>query len=108
MKLHEMHIINWLMEAQGLETHISSEKLNGQRVHVLSGPNKIVLITKHPHHFDISIKFEERQVKVTMDLNLNIVTLDSGRWSLSDEDVVLKRDFEDRFRQMLPKSLGSH
>lgn len=102
-----MHLIHSLMETQQLESHISSEKLNGQRVHVLSGPNKIVIITKHDHHFDISIRFESRQIKTTLDLNLNVVSLDSGKWSLSDEDVILKKDLELRFTQMLPRALGS-
>lgn len=107
MKLHEMHLINSLLENQGMENHISSEKLNGQRVHVLSGPGKMIIITKHPHHFDISMKFDGRPVRAELDLNLNIVSIDSGRWSLSDEDVINKRNFEARFATILPKGLGS-
>lgn len=106
MKLHEMHLINSLLESEGIENHISSEKLNGQRVHVLSGQGKMVIITKHPHHFEVSMKFEGRPVKVELDLNLNVVQLDTGKWSLSDEDVVNKREFESRFKSILPKGLG--
>jgi hypothetical protein len=107
MKLHEMHLINGLLDSQGMTNHISSEKLNGQRVHVLSGPGKMIIITKHPHHFGISMKFDTRPVKAELDLNLNIVSIDSGRWSLSDEDVLNKKNFEARFAAILPKGLGS-
>ena len=106
MKLQEMYLIDKIMESQQLDRHISSERLNGQRVHVLSSKGRLATITKHPHHFSLSMKVEDRQVYVDLDFNLNITYIDSGRWSLSDEDVINKKEFEAKVAKLLPTGLG--
>lgn len=106
MKLHEMHLINSLMEKHGLSGHISSEKLNGQRVHVITGPGQMIVLTKHAHHFHIFMNYEARPVNVELDLNLNLVSLDTGKWSLSDDDLLIRKAFEEKVKSWLPKGLG--
>ena len=106
MKLHEMHLIHSLMETHELSNHISSEKLNGQRVHVITGPGRMIMLTKHPHYFHISMNYESRPIGVELDLNLNLVSLDTGKWSLSDEDLLLRKDFEEKIKSWLPAGLG--
>lgn len=106
MKLQEMHLIDKIMESQQLDSHISSERLNGQRVHVLSAKGKLATITKHAHHFSLSMKVDDRKVYVELDFNLNLTSIDSGHWSLSDEDVVNKQSFEEKVKKLLPVGLN--